>query len=256
MEIVSENRLVFDEVERMLRALYGEDPAYDDRVFVLGYNVARYTPADLRKRFPGKKVVVYQLEQLFEGSKWANRHTYAWLKGADEVWDYDLSNMEFLRRSGIKAKYAPMSYCEALRDIPASPKEIDVLFYGYPTQRRLRVMSELMGSTWDRFSTVWATGVSGDRLRVMVSRARIVLNVHAFFENCRQEQVRMFYPVINGACVLSENSPHNEFGKAIVEAPVDKLAATAVHILKHGLWEKVGTDAPEVYRKHCGERKG
>ena len=255
MEVVSENRLVFDEVERMLRALYGNDPAYEDRVFVLGYNVARYTPDDLRRRFPGKKVVIYQLEQLFDGSKWANGHTYSWLKGADEIWEYDLSNLEWLRRNGFRTLYRPMSYCEALRDIPSAERDIDVLFYGYPTQRRLSVLGKVMGSTWDRLSTLWATGVSGDRLRELISRAKVVLNVHAFVEDCRQEQVRMFYPVINGCCVVSERSPHNEFGKSIVECPVDKIAATVAHVVNNGIWKEVGANAPEVYRRHCEGRR-
>ena len=79
--------------------------------------------------------------------------------------------------------------------------------------------------------------------------------LHSFVDDCRQEQVRMFYPLINGACVISERSPHNEFGKAIVECPANKLVGTVHHVLDNGLWNDVGMNAPEVYRKHCEERK-
>ena len=254
MITVSENKVVFSEVERMLHALHDSDRAYDDTVVVLGYNVAKYLPSKLRRDYPGKKLVVYQLEQLFDRSKWVNEHTYRWLKGADEIWEYDLSNMEWLTRNGFRPLYRPMEYCAALREFVASDKDIDILFYGYPTRRRMAIVGALMEKTWTSYSTVWATGVTGKNLQDLLGRSRIVLNLHAFDEDCRQEQVRIFYPVINGCCVVSEKSPHNEFGKAIVVCDTNKIAPTLKHVLDHGLWKTVGDSAPEVYRKHCEER--
>jgi hypothetical protein len=130
----------------------------------------------------------------------------------------------------------------------------DILFYGYPTKRRLMIVGELMEKTWTAYSTVWATGVTGRNLQDLLGRSKIILNVHAFLEDCRQEQVRIFYPVINGCCVVSEKSPHNEFGKSIVVCNTDKIAPTLKHVLDHELWKTVGESAPEVYKKHCEER--
>ena len=119
MTVISENSVVFAEVERMLHALHDGDSAFDDKVVVLGYNVAKYLPQALRRKYPGKKVVAYQLEQLFPGSRWVNPHTEKWLRNVDEIWEYDLSNMDYLNRTGFKnILYRPMAYCEALRDIP------------------------------------------------------------------------------------------------------------------------------------------
>ena len=59
MITISENKVVFSEVERMLHALHDGDKAYDDTVVVLGYNVATYLPSKLRREYPGKKLVVY-----------------------------------------------------------------------------------------------------------------------------------------------------------------------------------------------------
>lgn len=254
MITISENKVVFSEVERMLHALHDGDKAYDDTVVVLGYNVATYLPSKLRREYPGKKLVVYQLEQLFDRSKWANKHTYTWLKNVDEIWEYDLSNLEWLKRNGFKPIYKPMEYCSALKEIDTTFKDIDILFYGYPTKRRLMIVGELMEKTWTAYSTVWATGVTGRNLQDLLGRSKIVLNVHAFLEDCRQEQVRIFYPVINGCCVVSEKSPHNEFGKSIVVCNTDKIAPTLKHVLDHELWKTVGESAPEVYRKHCEGR--
>lgn len=264
MIVVSENKVVFSEVERMLHALYDVDTAYDDSVVVLGYNVAKYLPMHLRKKYPGKKIIVYQLEQMFDSSKWAwgdkprtpqQVHSANWLVNADEIWEYDLSNMEWMVRHRFKPVYHPMVFCDALKDIEPKDKDIDILFYGFPTPRRMSIFGSFMANTWNSYSTVWATGISGDKLKDMIARSKVILNVHSFVDGCRQEQVRMFYPVINGACVISERSPHNEFGKAIVECPANKLVGTVQHVLDNGLWKDVGMNAPEVYRKHCEERK-
>lgn len=254
MVVISENNMVFADVERMLHALHDGDASYEDKVVVLGYNVAGYLPSKLRQEYPGRKIVVYQLEQLFDRSKWANRHTYQWLKGADEIWEYDLSNLEWLRRQGFNPQYRPMTYCPSMIDIPKRDKDIDVLFYGYPTARRLRIIGGLMENTWNSYNTVWSTGLTGERLKEFIGRSKIILNIHAFDADCRQEQVRLFYPVMNGSCIISEHSPHNEFGKAIVVCDTDKVSATVKYVLKNSLWEKVGNDAPEVYRKHCEGR--
>lgn len=254
MIIISLNDLVFGDISRMLDAVYGSDPAYADTVLIMGYNVAPYGPQKLRKDYPGKRIVVYQLEQLFDGSKWVNKHAAAWFNGCDEIWEYDLSNLDWLRRHGIKATYRPMVYTEALRELPAAERDIDVLFYGFPTPRRTRIMSEWMAVSWDKYTTVWSTGLTGEKLRGYLARAKVVLNIHAFDKDCRQEQVRMFYPVINGCCVVSEKSPHNEFGKSIVVADTRKIVPTLNHVLKNGLWEQVGKDAPGIYKSHCEGR--
>lgn len=254
MLVISENKLVFRDMERMLHALYDGKPEYDNSVVVLGYNVAKYLPEQVRREHPGRRIIVYQLEQLFDGSKWANAHAYSWLKGVDEIWEYDLSNMAWLKANGFSPKYVPLSYCEALKEIQPTEKDIDVLFYGYPTPRRLRVMGQWMGISWNTYTTIWGTGLTGDVLKSTIARSKIILNVHAFEKDCRQEQVRIFYPVINGCCVVSEKSPHNEFGKAIVESRLDKIPGVLSHILRNNIWSRVAKDAPEVYRKHCEGR--
>ena len=148
-----------------------------------------------------------------------------------------------------------MEYCEALKDVEPKEKDIDILFYGFPTPRRMGILGSLMANTWTSYTTVWATGLTGEKLREAIARSKVILNIHSFIEDCRQEQVRMFYPVINGACVISERSPHNEFGKAIVECDTAKLVGTVQHVLDRNLWKDVAMNAPEVYRKHCEERK-
>ena len=167
MKVIVENPVVFNEVSRLLMdKCSGEE--YANTVFVLGYNVAEYGPRKVREENPGCKLVVYQLEQFFPGSKWFNARTKSWLAGCDEIWEYDLGNMDFLKREGFGKKllYRPMTYCSSLADIvPSEKKDIDVLFYGWPTPRRCHFMTEWMGKSWTKYKTIWATGIVGDDLR-------------------------------------------------------------------------------------------
>lgn len=255
MRIVSTNPLVFHDVQRMCEEKYGSDEQFAETVLVLGYNVATFTPADLRKQYPGHRIIAYQLEQLFDGSKWANDYSYKWLRDCDEIWEYDHANLDWCASKGIKSVYRPMCYCECMKDIPLMDKDIDVLFYGYPTPRRTAILEHWMGASWDKYVTINATGVTGAMLKELLGRAKVVLNLHSFVKGCRQEQVRMFYPVINGICVVSEKSPYNEFGKAIIETDADHVTDVLSAVLSSGDWEKIGKSAPDVYREHCESRR-
>ena len=108
MIIEATNRFVFTEVARMLKEQCGGKPEFADTVFILGHVDTRCTLDGMRKKYPNKKLVVYQLEQMYNGCKYANKHVFEWLEGADEIWDYDLDNIEWLAKKGIQASFHPM----------------------------------------------------------------------------------------------------------------------------------------------------
>lgn len=256
MKILSMNQFVFSEVSRLLVAKYGKNPAFDKVLFVLGYNLPNCKPDEIKAKFPDYKIIIYQLEQLFDGSKWATQHVYNWLQRADEVWDYDLDNIEWLKKSGFSPIFKPMEYCNDLCDITHTDKDVDVLFYGYPTDRRMKFMQYWMGKSCYKYTTAFITGVQGDKLKEWIARSKIILNIHAFPEDSRQEQVRLFYPVINGCCVVSEISHRNYFGKSIVECNSPDNIVTTMHtLLDTGEWEHIAANAPSVYNIHCDARK-
>ena len=250
------NQFVFADVEAMLKARYSTMPGMENTVVVLGSNVSMLTPEQFRSQHMGMRMVVYNLEQLFKGSPWLTNKTLAWLRAADEVWDYDTENLNFLYANGIRASYVPMEYCEALKytSVYNGPKDIDVLFYGAPTDRRLKILQSWMGMSQHHAVTVIATGISGKLLEHYIHRSKIILNLHAFDKVYRQEQVRMFVPVINGCCVVSESSTRNEFATSIVESSTRNMNSTLKTLLKSGDWEKVGMNAPDAYRIHCDNR--
>lgn len=254
--VESFNQYVFADVKVLLEAKYASDPAFSNVNIVLGHNVSSMTPEQYRAKNPGRKIIVYNMEQLYRGSYWVNESTMHWYLTADEVWDYDTENILFFNQHGIKASYHPMEYNDALLyNMPPVEKDIDVLFYGSLTDRRMKILQNWISMSMYHATTIMATGIKEDKLIDFIRRSKIILNLHAFQGLARQEQVRMFVPVINGACVVSEMSNVNEFGQAIVEARAEMIPTNLKNLLKTGDWEKVGANAPLVYKAHCATRR-
>ena len=100
---------VFQSVADALRLEIENDKSLLGCVIVVGYNVAPYDA--VRKKFPNSKIIPYQLEQLCSiGNMWWNhaglsKEVKQWLTSCDEIWDYSIENIQFLRtQSLIKAK--------------------------------------------------------------------------------------------------------------------------------------------------------
>jgi hypothetical protein len=249
MEIYKFNH-VFDHVEVTLNELFGNKPEYKNVLFILGYNVIK----DMRgliSQYPNHKVIIIQLEQLYKGSYWANEISYNNLKYAHEIWDYDRNNILFLREYfNLNARFFPMKYTESLFEIESVNKikpDIDILFYGYLHERRAKVWFNLQKKFSDQYKMFNMFGIWGDELTNYISRSKIILNMHNS-DIPRQEQVRIYYPVINNRCVLSEKSEYNYFGNAIVELPYEKLVDGAISLLKNDNWKKIALQSGDIFK--------
>lgn len=256
VDIAIWNPIVFNDVKRLLECKYSGDASFNDTIIVVGYNVANISPAAFRNSHPGKKIIVYNLEQFYPGSRWFNERAIDWFRMADEIWDYDLCNIDFLRYHGYgDIKYHPMEFCDKLAIDMRAERDIDVLFYGAPTNRRLSAMQKFMGTLQYKYACIFGTGISGHMLEEFLARTKILVNIHADERMTRQEQVRMFIPVSSGMCVVSETSPVNEFGKSIVECDLANFTPTLEMLLRTDEWKRVADNARDVYRQHCENRK-
>jgi len=204
-----------------------EDNAND--VLVLGATVYRNCETIRREYYPNaNKIIAYQLEPLISGH-WHNAgYIIENLKGADEVWDYDLDNIEVLKQHGIDAKFKPMLYANSLKKVPSADNlDIDVLFFGSATESRDKFFRDF---AWNfhfdairqaRYTTtniVRLFNIDDVRLDEFISRSKIILNLHPYDNDlCRQQQTRIFYSLINNKCVMSQRANTNYFGDCIVE---------------------------------------
>jgi hypothetical protein len=154
---------------------------------------------------PGIKLIVYQLEQLHEGSTWWNDDIRTILKRADEVWDYDPSNIAFLKEHlGIEAKHVPIGYHKALIRVPRREKDIDCLHFGSMNERRQKIIEsiEAAGTKVHCVYNMW-----GRERDEMIARSKVVLNLH-YYDLAIFEQVRVSYLLNNAVTVLSEDSKY------------------------------------------------
>lgn len=241
----------FSHVATMLMDYYANDPRYANTTVLFGYNmVDKYHDIPFEEivaneKAAGNRVINYQLEQLYDGSMWANEPNLRKLRLADEIWDYDVLNIEYLEKRGIKAKFRPMMYSKSLDTIKPNKKDIDVLFYGSINDYRSKALTYIQKNISGKIQTF--TNVWGSELERVISRSKIVLNVH-YFPEVRQEQVRLFYLVGNGACVVSEESRYNYFGNSILSGSIDDLPGIINELLFTGSWSRVGLMCREQYK--------
>jgi len=245
---------VFEHVEIMLWDLYKDNPKFDNVVFILGYHLLK-SFQNIRTQSPECKIIIIQMEQFYNGSPWAKSTIRTLLKEADEVWDYDESNASWLNDNfGMDVKVHPMKYAPTLKRIPSistlkdEELDIDFLFYGFLHEKRARLISSVQTAMRGRGKIIDLCGVYGEELDGYIKRAKIIANVH-YATHHKQEQVRMFYPVINGRCVVSEISPKNYMGNSIIQVPYDDMASAIITLLNEGKWREQALKCESVFQK-------
>lgn len=217
----------WEDIMAMLHENYCSD-LNEDTTIIIGA-CAHHSVKELKNNVAilRKYLIVYQLEPLIESHWISPKLIIENLKGADEVWDYDLENIEVLKKHGIKAKYRPLLYTNHLKRIKNTENpDIDVLFYGTILPRRMNILYDAIYNSnypleykdvLTKSSFVCLNHVWGKKLDHFISRSKIILNLNTDDANNRQQQTRIFYALINNKCVLSERVGRNYFGDLISE---------------------------------------
>jgi hypothetical protein len=201
----------------------GHAPEHIDVVF--GHYIAP-------QRFPDRSVV-YQLEPVC-GNTLRVGHVPLDVLRANVVWDYSRLNVEQLRARGVHAHYVPFGYHPRLQRVPSVPEQdIDVLFYGTGSTRRLAILSALRRAG---LRTVHISGgIHGSALDQIIARAKVVLNLHSRSEYRVLETVRVGYLLCNRKAVVAEvghQDDDDELGGGIAAVPYPQLVDTCVDLVR------------------------
>ncbi|MBI5115349.1 hypothetical protein HZA56_02645 [Candidatus Poribacteria bacterium] len=209
---------------------------------LLGYHLLRFEEVLRKYRY-----IPYQLEQLDAKEGWYSDNIRQLLENAFAVWDYSRENIEFLRRLNIEAKHLPIGYHEALELIErGQQKDIDIMFYGSVGDRRKAILDRLAGIAKVRV----LFGQYGKQRDALISRSRIVLNVH-YYGMRIFEAPRISYLLNNACFVVSETSPVNPYDAVeLCMAPYDKIVETCYFYLSHmDEIERVRIDTHSQFKK-------
>jgi hypothetical protein len=124
------------------------------------------------------------------------------------VWDYSSRSVQSWRDEGFtRVHHVPIGYTPNLTRIPASPTpNIDVLFFGWMTERRRDILSQLTKSGLTVVSSAACYGGGRDEL---ISRSRVCLNLHHDGRD-RFEIVRCSFLMANSKCVMTESSSDDD----------------------------------------------
>jgi hypothetical protein len=174
------------------------------------------------KRMPAGSIV-FNLEQvedrLFD---WAPKLKHFLMNY--EVWDYSRQNVERLKDLVPRIHYLPVGWEPELTRIERAPiQDIDVLFYGAPTERRMAIIEGLRAR---KVNAQFVFGVYGAERDALIARSKIVLNLH-HTEAQVFEIVRVSYLLANKKAVVSELSRESDIEPdlrdAIVGVHYDKI---------------------------------
>ena len=224
-----------------------DNEKYEKTLFLLGVYCFD-SIKDIKVNYNGFKIVVYQLEQLMAGGNWHNVNSIMEnIKDADEIWDYDPLNIAYLNENKIKTnRFLPLLHTNSLKKIEENKNPyFDVLFYGLINDRRYRILKKIQSDLYNQIKINWVFGcVDMDK---SIFETKIILNIHAFEPYHRQEQVRMFYPLINGKTIVSEASQVNNMEGCIIECPVDDISRTLLTVANTTIWKDFGPMASKEF---------
>jgi hypothetical protein len=133
-----------------------------------------------------------------------------WMSRADEVWDYDESNMEFFNKHHVYPSLHVLKPYKQWDMYAPVNKDIDFLLYGTLSERRMNVVNFLR----EKYTVVTLDNLYGDELDSYILRSRNLLNIHVWPENYSiyQEQARMVRWLGAPCRIISEKSAHNYLG--------------------------------------------
>jgi hypothetical protein len=168
-----------------------------------------HCPVDIVRHDIPKNTIVYSLEQMRdqpECLRWCRKY-----RGL-EVWDYSKRNVDVLQKAGVEnIKHVQIGYVPEIsyfeRNNPEE-RDIDILAYMSPSQRRLNIMNQFAEDKSINFVAVQST--YGDDRDALIKRAKLVINLHNH-DNEIFEIIRVSHLIQNKVPVISERNVTTDF---------------------------------------------
>ena len=156
----------------------------------------------------GGRMITYNLEQMRPGNWMAESARATATLKIGYNWDYAKRNAEVLRSNGLPCSFVPIGFVPPMQSIIKPPQDIDVLFYGYSTDRRLECFKEIERLGMKMYNSEclepWHMPWTNELRNHFISRSKVIVNPHAHLENNVFEMVRCSWLLANAKCVVAE----------------------------------------------------
>lgn len=147
--------------------------------------------------------IAFQMEQSVS-SRWFTEDYFNRLKNARFIFDYSLTNIEYLHNHQIpfnQLYYMPVGILKNDANIDIkSDYSYDVAFYGDPNCDRRK---EFLQKIQDKFSVKIISESFGEALYNELKKAKIIVNIH-YYENALLETTRLYECLSLGKLIISE----------------------------------------------------
>jgi hypothetical protein len=200
------------------------DRTETDLSVVLGWNLI---PDSIKFHNP---YIIYQLEPLCL-EHWRQKlfSKISFFKNAQAIWDYSGHNQKYLNEYGLNSTIVPLGYHQKMNEITHKEfADFDVLFVGFLTERRHKILEELNKHCCVSVQPRW-----GNDFSKALGRSKILLNIHQYDIPTPLEQSRISYAINNNCFVLSEESIDNPY-KSLVTKNYDNLLKETLNYLHDG----------------------
>lgn len=208
----------------------------------------------LPQALQGLVYVVYQLEQLDDEHGLLTQWPEYWqlLQNAALILDYSPTSTQYLQQKGLGAKtvHLPPGFHRGLERFgphSEADKDIDVLFFGSSHPRRLAIIEALKKRG---LQVIHCDFMVGKPLDDLVSRSKVVLNIHAWDNIPYLETIRLAYLLANQSFVISEEADHNPYGDGIVFSPYTQIVEQTGHYLQQPdtVRRKIAQQGQQIFR--------
>ncbi|TDR31007.1 hypothetical protein [Hydromonas duriensis] len=229
---------------------YADNQLNPDAInIVLGsYSTISHLNSWTRLSQQADNIIIYNWEQVAHDVPYFTQRYFRQMINA-HVWDYNLRNIESLKKAGIHdIHHVPMSFVpEMCRAPKVEQQDIDVLFYGIINERRAAILQAMRNKGLKLVTTEDSGWMAGEKRDELIARSKIVLNMH-FFDVARVFEIaRVSYLLANSKAVVSEIAPNTDIDDDIRAAVVGGQAQDLPQLC----WDLIHDDA----RRHDLGRK-
>jgi hypothetical protein len=184
--------------------------------------------------------IIFNTEQIYDQDpfNW-NENVFAWVRNF-QTWDYSPQNVAAFAACGVPGvKLLRLGHQPQLARIPKAPvQDIDVLFYGSITERRLAMFDQIRERGLELVTLFRVFGTERDEY---ISRSKVVLNMHNHASEIF-EIVRVHYLLSNSVAVVSEvnasTSIPDGYREAVAGVPYESIPDECVRLVRDDVARK------------------